>query len=88
MLFPMDPTLASLIDFTTRHPRLFVLTGAGCSTDAGIPDYRDVNGDWKRPSPVTYQAFTGEDLPRLADASTVSLDEKAYDRIVDVPPST
>ena len=64
MLFPMDAALDSLIDFATRHPRLFVLTGAGCSTDAGIPDYRDVNGDWKRPSPVTYQAFTGDDPTR------------------------
>ena len=36
----------SLTDFAARHPRLFVLPGAGCSTDSGIPDYRDVNGDW------------------------------------------
>lgn len=59
-----SPDLASLADFAERHPRLFVLTGAGCSTDSGIPDYRDVNGDWKRPSPVTYQAFTGDALTR------------------------
>lgn len=58
------PAAASLADFAERHPRLFVLTGAGCSTDSGIPDYRDVNGDWKRPSPVTYQAFTGDELTR------------------------
>jgi NAD-dependent SIR2 family protein deacetylase len=31
-----------------------------CSTDSGIPDYRDTNGGWKRPQPVTYQAFMGE----------------------------
>ncbi|WP_444813539.1 NAD-dependent protein deacetylase [Variovorax arabinosiphilus] len=55
---------ASLTDFAERHPRLFVLTGAGCSTDSGIPDYRDVNGDWKRPSPVTFQAFTGDERTR------------------------
>lgn len=55
---------ASLTDFAGRHPRLFVLTGAGCSTDSGIPDYRDLNGDWKRPSPVTFQAFTGDELTR------------------------
>jgi NAD-dependent SIR2 family protein deacetylase len=59
------PVIApALAEFATRYRRLFVLTGAGCSTDSGIPDYRDVNGDWKRPSPVTYQAFTGEDATR------------------------
>ncbi|VTU19820.1 NAD-dependent protein deacetylase [Variovorax sp. SRS16] len=59
----MDPRSA-LADFAARHRRLFVLTGAGCSTDSGIPDYRDRNGDWKRPSPVTYQAFMGEAATR------------------------
>jgi len=60
----VNPTSPALADFATRYRRLFVLTGAGCSTDSGIPDYRDVNGEWKRPSPVTYQAFTGEDATR------------------------
>jgi NAD-dependent SIR2 family protein deacetylase len=39
------------------HRRVFVLTGAGCSTASGIPDYRDENGDWKRRPPVMIQAF-------------------------------
>ncbi|QNH23198.1 NAD-dependent protein deacetylase [Xanthomonas sp. GW] len=51
---------AALQAFVARHRRLFVLTGAGCSTDSGIPDYRDAAGDWKRAQPVTYQAFMGE----------------------------
>lgn len=42
--------------------RVFVLTGAGASTDSGIPDYRDADGQWKRTQPVTYQAFTGDAL--------------------------
>ena len=50
----------SLADFVSGHQRLFVLTGAGCSTDSGIPDYRDAKGEWKRTPPVTYQAFVGE----------------------------
>lgn len=54
----------ALADFATRHRKLFVLTGAGCSTESGIPDYRDVDGEWKRPSPVTYQAFMGEESTR------------------------
>lgn len=53
----------ALRNFVDRHERLFVLTGAGCSTDSGIPDYRDADGGWKRSPPVTLQAF-------LADAAT------------------
>jgi NAD-dependent SIR2 family protein deacetylase len=47
----------ALADFIDRHPRLFILTGAGCSTDSGIPDYRDADGQWKRSQPVQFQAF-------------------------------
>jgi NAD-dependent SIR2 family protein deacetylase len=52
-----DPRLE---DFIAAHRRLFVLTGAGCSTGSGIPDYRDDQGAWKRTPPVTYQAFVGD----------------------------
>jgi NAD-dependent SIR2 family protein deacetylase len=55
---------ASLQDFIERHKRLFILTGAGCSTPSGIPDYRDADGQWKRAQPVTYQAFMGEEKTR------------------------
>jgi len=37
--------------------RLVVLTGAGCSTDSGIPDYRDTAGAWKRKPPVQQREF-------------------------------
>lgn len=51
--------------FIERHPRLFVLTGAGCSTDSGIPDYRDAEGRWKRSAqPMTLQAFVGDAAAR------------------------
>jgi NAD-dependent SIR2 family protein deacetylase len=53
-----------LHDFVDRHRRLFVLTGAGCSTNSGIPDYRDADGNWKRAQPVTYQAFMGQEATR------------------------
>jgi NAD-dependent SIR2 family protein deacetylase len=49
-----------LQSFVSRYNRLFVLTGAGCSTDSGIPDYRDTDGAWKRKPPITFQAFTGD----------------------------
>ena len=56
--------LAALRGFVDRHPRLFVLTGAGVSTDSGIPDYRDAQGEWKRKPPITLQTFMGDDLAR------------------------
>ncbi len=53
-----------LRDFLDANRRLFVLTGAGISTDSGIPDYRDRAGQWKRTPPVTYQAFMHEPATR------------------------
>ena len=55
---------SGLQDFLDRHERLFILTGAGCSTRSGIPDYRDAEGQWKRAHPVTYQAFMGDEKTR------------------------
>jgi NAD-dependent SIR2 family protein deacetylase len=49
--------VADLFDFVQMHPRLFVLTGAGVSTDSGIPGYRDADGRWKRAPPVLLQDF-------------------------------
>ncbi|WP_208324693.1 NAD-dependent protein deacetylase [Modicisalibacter xianhensis] len=49
----------ALHDFLQQYPRLMVLTGAGVSTECGIPDYRDTRGEWKRKPPVQHQAFMG-----------------------------
>ncbi|OEY67509.1 NAD-dependent protein deacetylase [Marinobacter sp. X15-166B] len=53
----LDEAADRLANFLDRHPRTFVLTGAGLSTDSGIPDYRDRNGAWKRRPPVQHQDF-------------------------------
>ena len=53
-----------LADWLMAHRHLFVLTGAGCSTASGIPDYRDGDGRWKRSAPITWQAFSGDPLAR------------------------
>jgi NAD-dependent SIR2 family protein deacetylase len=54
----------ALVDFVGSHPRLFVLTGAGCSTDSGIPDYRDADGEWKRQRPIMFQDFIADERAR------------------------
>jgi NAD-dependent SIR2 family protein deacetylase len=56
--------LSALRDFILTHEKLFVLTGAGCSTGSGIPDYRDGAGAWKRNPPVTFAAFMGSEAVR------------------------
>ena len=54
---PAQVAAERLVHFIRRHPRLTVLTGAGVSTDSGIPDYRDRNGQWKRKPPVDHREF-------------------------------
>jgi NAD-dependent SIR2 family protein deacetylase len=47
----------TLHDFVERARRLVVLTGAGCSTESGIPDYRSPGGAWTRHKPIYYSSF-------------------------------
>jgi NAD-dependent SIR2 family protein deacetylase len=55
---------AELCDFVDRHAWLFVLSGAGVSTDSGIPGYRDAEGRWQRPPPVLAQDFLRSEAVR------------------------
>jgi len=51
----LDSALRDLV----HGGRVVVLSGAGLSTDSGIPDYRGPSGALRRPAPMTYQAFVG-----------------------------
>jgi NAD-dependent SIR2 family protein deacetylase len=55
---------ASLPAFLDAHPRLAVLTGAGCSTGSGIPDYRAEDGTWKHRRPMSFAEFAASAAAR------------------------
>jgi NAD-dependent SIR2 family protein deacetylase len=52
-----DRAASALAGFVSGHGRIAVLTGAGCSTESGIPDYRSPGGAWSRHKPVQFGEF-------------------------------
>jgi NAD-dependent SIR2 family protein deacetylase len=56
--------LRAVADLVENRGNLLVLTGAGCSTASGIPDYRDPDGRWKHSQPIRYQEFVGSQRTR------------------------
>jgi len=52
-----DSGATNLSRFIRKHPRLTILSGAGCSTASGIPDYRDDLGKWKHRQPMQFSDF-------------------------------
>jgi NAD-dependent SIR2 family protein deacetylase len=57
-----DP-LTPLADLVAQGD-VVVLTGAGISTESGIPDYRGPSGALRRHTPMTYQTFVRDPLGR------------------------
>ena len=49
----------ALSEFVARAQRLVVLTGAGCSTESGIPDYRSPGGALTRRPPGDHPGAGG-----------------------------
>ena len=54
---PTVDSVSALADLLTDGGAV-VLSGAGLSTDSGIPDYRGATGSLRRHTPMTYQTFT------------------------------
>lgn len=62
--YESTPAADDLTEFIKRHPRLFVLTGAGISHASGIPTYRDESGRWQRYDPIQHHDFMTRESSR------------------------
>ena len=60
---PVPEPLTDLVDLLAGG-RVVILSGAGLSTESGIPDYRGPSGVQRRATPMTYQTFTRDPLAR------------------------
>jgi NAD-dependent deacetylase len=58
---PTSPTLSGLLD-DARNVTVF--TGAGISTESGIPDFRSPAGVWSRMKPIYFQDFLASEERR------------------------
>ncbi len=56
---------AALGDLIAGADEILIVTGAGVSTDSGIPDYRGPRGVWKTEQPVMYQDFVNDPDSRV-----------------------
>src|SRR5919202_4472578 len=50
----MRPDPVELADLIRENQPCVVLTGAGVSTESGIPDFRSADGIWARYDPMEY----------------------------------
>jgi len=61
---PVPRQVDRLAGIIQRHGPALVLTGAGCSTASGIPDYRDRDGEWRHDPPVMFDDFVNNESTR------------------------
>lgn len=58
------PSRADLSRLIARAERAVVFTGAGISTESGIPDFRSPGGVWSKMKPIYFQEFVSDPAKR------------------------
>ena len=59
-----DVGMQSLTSLLQTSERIVIFTGAGISTESGIPDFRSPGGIWSKFTPVYYQDFVSSEEAR------------------------
>jgi NAD-dependent deacetylase len=54
----------ALREMIERARRVAIFTGAGISTESGIPDFRSPGGVWSKMSPIYFQEFVASEAKR------------------------
>ncbi len=52
-----EPELEHLARLLRQSSRVVMFTGAGISTESGIPDFRSPGGVWDRMAPIPFEDF-------------------------------
>ncbi|MEO8895544.1 MAG: Sir2 family NAD-dependent protein deacetylase [Rhizomicrobium sp.] len=60
----MDSDISDLADLLRDARRAVVFTGAGISTESGIPDFRSPGGIWTKMMPVQFQDYLADPAAR------------------------
>lgn len=60
----MDQEVAALRRLIEAARRVVVFTGAGISTESGIPDFRSPGGIWTRQAPIYFEEFLASEDAR------------------------
>jgi len=59
-----DADIESLRRLLDESERIVLFTGAGISTESGIPDFRSPGGLWSRMKPIMFDDFVGSETVR------------------------
>src|SRR5271155_2841112 len=62
---PNESTVAELKRLIAQSRRAVVFTGAGISTESGIPDFRSPGGVWTKMAPIYFDEFLASEEARV-----------------------
>ena len=63
----MSPLISDLAKLIVQSSRVVIFTGAGISTESGIPDFRSPGGVWSKMKPIQFQDFVAD--PKMREES-------------------